>query len=155
MEKSQTRRCYYQSRSERRGYGQLDEEPRLEQPPSNGPRADKPSLDQAQSSKPQPESPRLHNPQPIPSQPNKARAKKTPFEGCPCRGAKYSNSGSKRLDDLQPAEVKEVIKIIRSVSCTGEGKNFCMPASKLWAEHAESSAKPVPNGIDLEVMEHH
>ncbi|CZR53179.1 related to bromodomain protein BDF1 [Phialocephala subalpina] len=56
--------------------------------------------------------------------------------------------------DLTPYERKEVIKIIKLVARTKDGKNFRMPVSKLWPNFAAAYAEKISDEIDLETMEH-
>lgn len=54
---------------------------------------------------------------------------------------------------ITPYEAKEIIKVLKNVLRTNDGKNFRAPVSTLWPQFAESYYAKVPNPIDLSNVE--
>lgn len=73
------------------------------------------------------------------------------MEDAPTQNGDASHSANA---ELTPYEQKEIIKIVKTVARTKDGKNFRMPVSKLWPNFAAAYAEKISDEIDLETMEH-
>jgi len=54
---------------------------------------------------------------------------------------------------ISPYQSKEIIKILKAVAKTKDGKNFRAPVRTLWPNFADQYAAKIPNEIDLATME--